>query len=181
MIMRHFFLIPFALILTSFVFGQKLSSRAAQVSFEASVPSFEEVAAKNNSSSAVLDTKTGKLAVLSLVKGFKFKVALMEEHFNENYVKSKQFPKATFSGTISDFSMSKISTSSKSFKISGTLFFNGVKKKVSTNTSIYKSGDKVIVKGDFHLKPEDFNIKIPSVVSKKIADKVKVSFNLSLK
>ena len=41
-------------------------------------------------------TKSKKLAALAIVKGFRFKVALMEEHFNENYAESQRYPKAKF-------------------------------------------------------------------------------------
>ena len=56
--------------------------KLVRIIFEASVPSFEEVKATNLNVSAVLNTNTGEFAALALVKGFRFKVALMEEHFN---------------------------------------------------------------------------------------------------
>ena len=34
------------------------------------------------------------------MKGFAFERALMEEHFNENYVESAKYPKAEFKGEL---------------------------------------------------------------------------------
>ena len=98
----------FAFVATAF--GQeKFATKTGEINFEASVPSFEEVKAENNNVSAVLETGTGNFAALALMKGFRFKVALMEEHFNENYIESSKYPKATFKGKIQDFDYSEVS------------------------------------------------------------------------
>src|SRR5258705_13300570 len=82
------------------IFSQKMITRTGEIKFEASVPSFEAVAAVNNSVSAILDESNGEFVALALIKAFKFKVPLMEEHFNENYIESSKYPKATFKGNI---------------------------------------------------------------------------------
>jgi len=160
--------------------AQKFTTKTGSVRFEASVASFEEVAAENKNTSAVLETSTGEIAVLSLMKGFRFKVALMEEHFNENYVESDKFPKATFKGKIEDFDISKLSSATKVFNISGDLTLHGKTKKINTTAKISKSGDKITLIGSFDVKPEDFAIEIPKIVSKKVADTINITFNLSL-
>lgn len=160
--------------------AQKFTTKTGSLKFEASVASFEEVAAENKNTSAVLETSSGEIAVLALMKGFRFKVALMEEHFNENYVESDKYPKASFKGKIEDFDVSKLSSSAKIFKISGDLTLHGKTKKISSTAKISKSGDKIIIAGNFDVKPEDFAIEIPKIVSKKVADVIQVSFNLSL-
>ena len=86
---------------------EKFITKSGVINFEASVPSFEEVKAKHQSVSALLKSN-GEFASLALVKGFRFKVALMEEHFNENYAESSKFPKATFKGKIKGFDISKL-------------------------------------------------------------------------
>ncbi|MFB3388317.1 YceI family protein [Flavobacterium sp. LAR06] len=162
------------------VSAQKYMTKTGSLKFEASVESFEEIAAENKNTSAILDATTGEIAVLTLMKGFRFKVALMEEHFNENYIESDKFPKATFKGKVEDFDAAKLSSASGIFKISGDLTLHGKTKKVTTNAKISKSGDKITVTGNFDVKPEDFDIEIPKLVSKKVADKVKITFNLLL-
>ena len=159
----------------------KMITKTGQLVFEASVPSFEEVKAKNESVSCVLNTKTGEIAALALQKGFRFKIALMEEHFNENYVESDKYPKATFKGKIENFDYSKIDKTSKSYTIKGIVELHGKSKEISINATIKKADNGIEIKSDFALNTDDFNIEIPSVVSKKVSKKVNVSFHFLLK
>lgn len=160
--------------------AQKYITKTGSVKFEASVPSFEEVAAESKSTSAVLETATGDFAALTLMKGFRFKIALMEEHFNENYVESDKYPKASFKGKIDDFDASKITASEKTFTITGELTLHGKTKKISSTAKISKSGTAFKITGSFTVRPEDFAIEIPKIVSKKVADNINVDYNFLL-
>jgi hypothetical protein len=174
-------IITLCLLVGSFqVSAQKFITKTGSLKFEASVDSFEEIAAENKNTSAVLESSTGEIAVLGLMKGFRFKVALMEEHFNENYVESDKFPKTTFKGKIEDFDISKLAVVTRAVKISGDLTLHGKTKKIMVMAKASKTGDKITIIGNFDVKPEDFDIEIPKLVSKKVADKVNVSFNLLL-
>jgi hypothetical protein len=175
--------ITFAIICFAFIVSavgqEKYATKTGQIDFEASVPSFEEVKAANSNVSAVLDASTGKFAALALMKGFRFKVALMEEHFNENYIELSKYPKATFKGTIQDFDISEVS-GKKEYLIKGTFNLHGVDKSVEVPVLISVDGEVVILTAQFVLQPEDFNIKIPSIVSSKIAEDVNVFVDFNL-
>jgi len=161
---------------TSMLFAQgKYTTKTGEIVFEASVPSFEEVKAKNDNVSAVLVSETGDFAALALMKGFRFKVALMEEHFNENYMESSTYPKATFKGKIKDFSFSELSGSEKEYKIAGVLNVHGEDKSIDVPAMISLVNNNIIVKLHFVLKPEEFKISIPKVVSSKIAEEINVT------
>lgn len=168
------------LLLSAVIYGQKYSTRSGNLKFEASMPSFEEVAAENKTASAVLEPIKGDLAVLALMKGFRFKVALMEEHFNENYVESDKYPKATFTGKVEGLDVSKLTSEPKTYPISGDLTLHGKTKKITDNAKISKNGDKIVIVGAFTVKPAEFNIEIPKLVSGKISDKVEITYNLAL-
>jgi polyisoprenoid-binding protein YceI len=157
---------------------EKYITKTGSVVFEASVPSFEEVAAKNNSVTAIINIKTGEFAALALVKAFRFKNALMEEHFNENYAESNIYPKATFKGSIKDFTPNNLSNS---FKINGELSFHGVTKTVDNiPISITEKEDKLFLSGNFILHASDFDIDVPKIVRNKIAEEIRVHFNFEL-
>ncbi|MRX41342.1 YceI family protein [Flavobacterium sp. LC2016-23] len=160
--------------------AQKLITKTGNIKFQASTPSNEEVAAENKSVSAVLETSTGDFAALVLIKGFRFKVALMEEHFNENYMESEKFSKATLKGKIEDFDVSKVTGTAKSFTLKGDLTVHGVTKPITVTVKVSKAANGVIAMGSFDVKPEDYGIEIPSLVRKKIADKIKVNYNFLL-
>lgn len=170
------------LFISSLSFTQdKLITKTGSITFEASVSSFEEVKAKNSSVSCVLNTKTGEIASLALMKGFRFKLALMEEHFNENYVESEKFPKANFRGKIENFDLSKISTTANNYTIKGKLELHGKIKDIVISAKIKKGKDGIEIVSDFTVNTDDFGIEIPSVVSKKVAKKVNIRFEFVLK
>lgn len=164
------------------VFSQdKKITKTGQITFEASVPSFEEVKAVNEAVSCVLNTKTGEIASLALMKGFRFKVALMEEHFNENYIESNKYPKATFKGIIKDFNLNSINKNGTKLELNGKLQLHGVSKDISVFVIVKKSGEDIELISDFDLTPADFNIKIPKIVRQKIAETVHVKTVFLLK
>ena len=170
----------FVLVLGTVHAQEKLKTKNGSITFEASVPSFEEVKATHENVSAVLNLSNGEFAALALVKGFRFKVALMEEHFNENYVESSIYPKSVFKGKIEGFNVDNLGSSPMDFTINGSITLHGVTKDLSAPVQMYKDGAEVIFSTQFSLRPEDFDIKIPGVVSKKIAEEVDViaKFNL---
>jgi hypothetical protein len=180
-LMKKYTLLLFILSVGSMVAQDKMITKTGQMVFEASVPSFEEVKAKNESVSCVLNTKTGDIAALALQKGFRFKIALMEEHYNESYIESDKYPKATFKGKIENFDISKIDKTGKSYIIKGTVELHGKSKEISINATIKKVDSGIEIKSDFVLNSDDFNIEIPSVVSKKVSKKVNVSLHFLLK
>lgn len=170
--MKKIFVLLLVLSTSLFFCQEKKVTKNGIVNFEASVPSFEPVEAKHNSVSAILNTATGEIASLALVKGFRFKIALMEEHFNENYAESTKFPKATFKGTIQNFDILKLTTTPQNFTLKGTLEFHGKTKEISPIVSIWKNGDKIELKSNFVLNSDDFDIKIPKIVSSKVSKQV---------
>ncbi|AXP79462.1 YceI-like domain protein [Mariniflexile rhizosphaerae] len=160
----------------------KFITKSGIVNFEASVPSFEEVAAKNNSATAILNTENGEFAALVLVKGFRFKNALMEEHFNENYAESDKYPKATFKGKIDGFLINKLSDKPSVFYLNGALTFHGKTKTLEkVAVSISKKEGQINITGHFTEKASSFDIKIPKIVSSKIANDIEVTFEFLLK
>lgn len=175
-----FLLISF-LSLTTAVFAQdKVLTKTGKVTFEASVPSFEEVKANHKAVTCILNTKTGEIASLILVKGFQFKLALMEEHFNENYIESDKFPKATFKGKIDNFDWNKITAQPQEFTIKGKIELHGKTKDVVLVSKIKKSGAGIEITSSFTLNPEDFDIQIPSLVRAKVAKNVAVRLDFIL-
>lgn len=160
----------------------KYLTKTGTINFEASMTSLEEVKATNKSVTAILNTENGQFAALVFVKGFRFKNALMEEHFNENYAESDTYPKATFKGNIKDFDLNAINPN-KSLTLDGTLTFHGKSKAVNgVILNISKNENNTIsLTGNFDILVSDFDIKIPKIVSDKVSEEVHVSFQFDLK
>lgn len=159
----------------------KYIDKKGKINFEASEKLFEPVKAKNESVTAIINTETSEIASLALMKSFRFKNSLMEEHFNENYIESELYPKATFKGKLLDFNFSKLTEKGEKIAVEGTLELRGHKKSISTILDVYKSSDgKIFMKGSFKVTPQDFAIEIPSIVRNKIAKEILVSFDFKL-
>lgn len=179
--MKKILLLSFLMISAQNFAQTKLITKTGKISFEASVPSFEEVKAKNESATCILNADTGEIASLALMKGFRFKVALMEEHFNENYIESDKYPKATFKGKIENFDLSKLTATAKDFTIKGKLELHGKVKDIVITAKIKKTDAGVELDSHFFVNTDDFDIEIPSVVSKKLSKKVAVTLDFILK
>ena len=179
--MKNITLIFVLIFLTLSINAQdKMQTKTGKITFEASIPSFEEVKATNETASCVLQLKTGKIASLALVKGFRFKAALMEEHFNESYIESNIYPKATFKGKIEDFNWKKIGTSPKEYKLKGKLELHGKSKEISTTVTLRKVADGLEIRSDFNVNSDDFDIAIPKPVSNKISKTINIKIEYTV-
>ena len=170
------------LVITAISYAQEMMiTKNGKVTFDASVPSFEEVTAKSDVATCVLNPKTGEIASLVLMKGFRFKVALMEEHFNENYIESSKYPKATFKGKIENFDVLALNDTAQDYKIKGTLELHGKSKEITTTASIRKTDGGIEIISDFSINTEDYAISIPAVVKNKISNKVDIRSEFTVK
>lgn len=178
--MKKILLCTSLLLLTSLTFAQKYSSKTGKVTFEASVPLFEDVHAQDDNNIVVLNADTGDMASISMVKNFHFKVKLMEEHFNENYAETTKYPKAAFTGKILNFDKDKLTAAPQKYTIQGKLNFHGVDRAVSSAATLYAKDGKIYMQGTFTAKPVDYNVTIPKMVTKKVAENVSVEYNYIL-
>jgi len=168
------FLFLAALFLANTAAAQKFFTRDAKVKFNSDTP-MEKIEAVNKSASCLLDTQSGKMAWKVLMKGFQFEKALMQEHFNENYVESSQYPNATFEGEIVNLKDINFSQDGKYNAITkGKMTIHGVTKDVEMPGVIKVSGGTVTLNSNFTLVCADYDIKIPAVVRDNIAKEIKV-------
>jgi polyisoprenoid-binding protein YceI len=162
-------------------FGQgKYYTKTGKIEFF-SKADLEDINAKNKTVAALLDSKTGSLQFSVLMKGFEFPKALMQEHFNENYVESDKFPKGEFRGTIinnSDIDYTKEGTYTA--KVQGKLTIHGITKDVTTTGIIKVDGDKLDATSTFNIKVSDFDIKIPSIVKDKVSNNIQITVDCKL-
>jgi polyisoprenoid-binding protein YceI len=171
--MKKYGFVIFLFLSLSFLAQEKYYTKSGEITFESSVPTFEEIKASNTKVTAIIKDN-GEIASLTLVKAFQFKIALMEEHFNENYIESDKYPKATFSGKIINFSMNDLSTEEQEFSVKGNLLLHGVEKEISVLSKIKKVDDTIYFISNFSLIPADFAIEIPKIVQTKIAKQIDV-------
>lgn len=157
----------------------KYFTRDGHIRFFSETP-MENIEADNHKVTAVLDEATGKLEFSALMKSFEFEKALMEEHFNENYVESNTYPKAVFKGIIGGFDAKKTTEKATEVQVKGTMEMHGVSREIDVKGTIAKVGGKYVLKSKFNINPEDYKIEIPNAVRDKIANEIEVSVDVSL-
>ncbi len=171
-------LIPF--LGTSNLIGQKYFTKSGLISFYSDTP-IEKIEALSKSAVAVLDTESGQIEFSVLIKSFHFEKALMEEHFNENYMETPKYPKSTFKGQVQD--LSKVNFKKKGsypIKVIGDLTMHGVTKKVTADGKINVTENEIECLSEFNVAVADYKISIPSVVRESIAKSVKITVKAQL-
>ena len=150
-------------------------TRHGQISFFSKTP-IENIDALDNEAASVINIKTGEIGFAVLIKSFHFERALMEEHFNENYMDSDKIPKASFKGKINNLSAVNFSKDG-SYEVAaeGDLTIHGVTQKIKIAGTIVVKGGLPQVLAKFKIVPKDYNIKIPALVADKIAETMNVS------
>ncbi len=167
---------------TTALFAQKYMTRTARVTFNATAEgSPEKIEAINNEAANIFDGKTGDVVFQMPIKSFKFERALMQEHFNENYMESDKYPKAEFKGAFADLSgidLNKDGTYDT--KVAGLLTIHGVTNEVKLPSSVQVKGGNVILKAKFVVKLADYKVAVPGVVADKVAKEAKITIESSL-
>ena len=170
------FLPLFILVLFFVDFESKQSqfiARQGQITFF-SYTSVENIEAKNNQVLSILDVEKQEIAISMLMRAFIFKKDLMYEHFNESYIESDIYPKASFEGKIIDFDSKEIDTQTKIIR--GKLRIHGITKEIDIKASINNEDGNYVISGEFEVSVKDFQIKIPPILSSNIAKTISVKF-----
>jgi hypothetical protein len=180
--LKRIFITSFVLtLLASISFAQdKYFTKSGKISFYSKAP-LEEDEAVNKTVTTVLDSKSGALQFSVLMKGFEFEKALMQQHFNENYVESDKYPKSEFKGKITNNSeINYTRDGSYPVKVSGQLTIHGVTKSISTTGTIKINGGKIDATSTFNVLLSDYNIKIPSIVKDKLSNTIRIVVDCNL-
>jgi hypothetical protein len=156
----------------------KLITKTGSISFF-SKTNVENISARNNKVLAVWELTSGKIEFSVLMKGFEFEKALMQEHFNEDYVESDKYPKATLKAVVENSSTILLTIDKTySVKVNGTLTMHGITKPISTTATIKVKDAVVSATAVLSVLLSDYNIKIPAVVADNINKKIDISINI---
>lgn len=161
--------------LASTSFAQKFITKNGHTSFYSEAP-MENIEAHNKEVLSIIDFDSHEIVTTMLMNGFQFKKSLMQEHFNEKYVESDQFPKATFKGKFTPNEAIDLNKDGNyELAVTGDLTIHGVTKPIETKATIEVKNGVVIGKTNFNVKVKDFDITIPKVVVENIAETVLVT------
>lgn len=162
------------------VLGQeKYMTKTGHVSFY-SHTAIEDIAADNKQVASIIDVSSGEIVIIVKITEFSFEKKLMQEHFNENYLESEKYPKATFKGRILNSTELDLSVDGLyEVSVEGEMTIHGVTRKVTEAGSLEVGSGAIIARTKFLLNPEDYDIKIPRVVRKNISENLELSIELN--
>ncbi len=170
--MNKTFFLLIVLTFPIFCFAQKYKSIKSYVRFYSEAP-VENIEAVNTKSTSIFDAGSKRIAFSVPIRDFYFAKALMQEHFNENYMESEKYPTATFSGQI--VGLDPNSSATQQVKAEGKLSIHGVEKDVVIEGELKPGENYIKVKSKFMVKLEDYNIKVPSIVTYNISEIIEVT------
>lgn len=157
---------------------RRFYTKTGSISFYSNAP-MEKIEAHNKQVACIVNPEGGNIVFKVLIKSFEFKQALMQEHFNENYLESDKFPNANFEGKItSPIDFSKDGT--YSVEVEGKMTIHGVTKEIkSKGTIIVKGGStELILDSKFNILLKDYNIKNDKLES--ISENVEIVIHADL-
>jgi polyisoprenoid-binding protein YceI len=143
-----------------------------QTSFHSSTPA-EDIDAVNKKTQAILNTTTGEIAVLMTIRDFDFPNELMEEHFNENYLESAKYPKATFKGKL-DQPVDVTKNGTYELAAAGTFTVHGVSQPRTLKGTLTVKEGSLLLNSKFEVALVDHKIEVPKIVFVKIAQVILV-------
>ncbi len=156
---------------------QKFICKNGFIQFYSYTP-IEEIKAVNHQAAGIIDIGNNEITVSVLMKSFKFEKALMEEHFNENFVESDKYPKATFKGKLLIENIDINKNGEYPISAEGNLTIHGVTKPYTVKGTIAINNKEIELSGKFKVKPADHSIDIPALVRQKIAEEIEVTVKM---
>ncbi len=167
-------LVIFILLLSSIhIHAQKFMANNGEISFF-SEALIENISAVNKKVSAVFDISNNDLVFQLWIKDFTFVKALMQEHFNENYLESDIYPNSTFIGKVIQYKDEKAI-------VQGDLMIHGVTNNIRVEGIMIQDKESIVISSEFIIKLKDYNIPIPRLVMYKIAEEIEIKVNIELK
>ena len=172
----------FVFILVSLSFAlqaQRFIIDKGEISFSSNA-SLEMIKATSDKVSGLIDPANNQFAFLVNIVSFRgFNSELQRQHFNENYMESDKYPKATFSGKIIEqIDFTKDST--YDVRAKGDLDIHGQKQSRIIKSKLTIKNGHLMIESTFIVPLTDHIIKIPKIVSQKIATEIEVHFKSSL-
>jgi len=175
--------------ITALLFFSFLSAVAAQenyitregfIKFYSHTP-VEDITADNHAVGCILNTGTGEVVITLRMTDFEFDKQLMQRHFNDKFVESDKYPKATFRGFVSDNDKVNYKTPGiYRVSVEGDMTIHGVTRSIKHPGTIRVGNDRIIAESEFYLDPRNYDISIPKLLRNKIAEEMQITVELAL-
>jgi hypothetical protein len=134
----------------------------------------ETIRASTSNGVSVFNTATGELDFSEPINSFHFEKALMQEHFNSDYLESDKYPRATFKGKILE-QIDVTKDGEYPVTATGDLTVHGITMKRTIIGSVIVNDGIISITSEFMVKCADHHIGIPKIVFHNIAESIKIN------
>jgi len=172
--------IALLLLSTSLLAQKRFELEKGKIDFSSNA-ALELINASDEKVQGLVDPAKNTFAFIANMKGFTgFNSALQKEHFDEKYLETDKFYQATFSGSFID-PIDYAKDGAYKVRAKGFLTVHGIKQtRIIPGTVTIEKG-QMNIEANFTVPLADHNIKIPEIVSQKIATEIFVKLKFLLK
>lgn len=140
----------------------------------------ETITAKSEGLAGKLDVATRKFNFRADMNTFSFSQGdLQTQHAKQSYFESQKYPYATFAGEITN-DIDLKSNGIYQVTVRGKFSLHGVDREMKIPATIDVSNGTVVIATEFKVFLSDHNIKIPRLVSAKVAPEFLVKINTKM-
>ena len=141
----------------------------------------EMIQAQSNKLRGAVDFSTNSFAWTVEIRSFEgFNNQLQREHFNENYMESDKYPKASFTGKIIEQVNLEVD-GVYAVRAKGKISVHGVEQERIIKSQVTVAGKRIQISSTFTVPLSEHNITIPRIVYQKIAEEISVTIKADLK
>ena len=163
------------------VFSQKHITKTGTIDIFSETPIFT-IEGTNKKVASILNTDNGEIVASTLVRSFKFDEALVEEHFNENYIESHKFPKAIFKGKIENYTKGDIEKDGVyTLSILGKLTIHGQTREILQKIKLTVKNGIISGTSTFNVSLKNYGIKVEKAYKDAIKDAILLEIGLNFK
>lgn len=160
---------------------QKYITKTGTIDIYSKTPLFT-IEGSNKKVASILNAETGEIVVSTLIRSFKFHEALVEEHFNENYMESHKFSKAIFKGKITNFSTVDLKKDGTyDIIIEGKLTIHGETNYIKENGSITVKDGNISAKTQFSVSLAKYKVEVEKSYKDAIKDDILLKIHFDYK
>ena len=155
--------------------AQKYKTTEGQIEIFSKTPVFT-IEGMDKKVASIINFETGDVVATTLVRSFKFHEALVEDHFNENYMESEKYPKASFKGKITNIKDVDLKKNGEyKVTIKGDLTLHGQTNPIDVPGTLTVKDGKLVGKTVFNVSLAGYKIRVEESYKDAIKDEIKLN------
>jgi len=163
------------------IHAQKYITKTGKIEIFSETPLFV-IDGVNKKVASILNASNGNIVASTLIRSFRFEEALVEEHFNENYLEPHKFPKAIFKGKITNIDEVDLKKDGTyDISITGKLTIHGQTRNVTEPGKIVVKNGKITATTQFEVSLKEYHVEIEKAYTKAIKDEILLKIHFDYK